>query len=338
MNKSTLQLISILAAAIPAASHAAEIYGSGSMLPVPLMKAWGDSFTQKSPSTRINYQGSSPADGIKRLINKEVDFSCIDMPLNQAALSKDELRQFPVALGAIVPIVNLPNVSAGRFRLDGKTLGDIFLGTITKWNDPEIAALNPGLKLPNENIILVHRASPAGLKTIIGAYISKNNPQWKSTKGDTMSGTWPLSAVEVKSPAENFEMMKKIQYSIGYGTISMASDIGLSYVKLKNKSGNFITPDDASVVSAAEAAKWDENNEYDIDLIDQPGAHSWPLTMATFVLVRKSNEQPEHIRELFKYLDHGLHFGTMNTVSSGYIPMPKTIQVAVRKNLEAPIK
>jgi phosphate transport system substrate-binding protein len=338
LNINILKLILVLLIASPLVAYAIDITGTGSMLPVPLIKAWGDSYVQKSPSTKINYQGSSPADGIKRLIDKEVDFSGIDMPLNQSELNKNELIQFPVALGAIVPVVNLPNVSAGLFRLDGKTLGDIFLGTIKKWDDPEIAALNPGIKLPSENIILIHRASPPGLKTIIGAYISKNNPQWKSSKGDTMSGTWPASAIEVKSPAENFEMMKKTKYSIGYGTITMASDKGLSYVKLKNVAGNFITPDDASVVSAAESAKWDDTNGYDVDLIDQSGAHSWPLTMATFVLLRKDNQHPEHNKEICKFLNYSLHFGTMNTITSGYIPMPKTVQLALRKSLDVASK
>ena len=329
MNVSLLRLVALLLIISPGAAFAVEVNGTGSMIPGPLIKVWAEAYAMRTPTAVIKYKGTSPADGIKRLVSKEVDFSSIDMPLSMAELKKNGLMQFPFALGGVAPIVNLPNVYPGQFRLDGKTLGDIFLGNITKWNDTAIVALNPGVKLPDADIVIVHRVSPPGLSTIIGDYLAKTHPQWKAIKGDGMAGTWPASAIEAKDAVDNFAMIKKTQYCIGYGAVSQVMKQGLVYVQMKNMAGNFISPSDENISAAASNAKWDESNGFDVVLTDQPGASSWPLSMASYALVRKVSEHPERTREALKYFKYSLRYGGLKAVQYDYIPLPDSVRSVV---------
>jgi phosphate transport system substrate-binding protein len=284
----------------------------------------------RTPNSAINFQGSSPADGIKSLVNNEVDFSSIDMPLSAADLKKNGLTQFPFTLGAIAPIVNLPNVYPGQLKLDGQTLGDIFLGNIKKWNDPALVALNPNIRLPDAGIIIVHRTSPPGLSTIIGDYLAKTHTQWKAIKGDGMAGSWPTTSLEAKNPPENLEMIKKTQYAIGYGPVSLAMKNKLSYVRMKNQAGNFVSPSDENISAAAINAKWDESTGFDVVLSDQPGANSWPITGASFVLIRKLSVHPERSREVLKYFKYSFRYGGLKAVEFDYIPLPDSVVSVVR--------
>ena len=330
MNINLLKLVVFLVVTSSTATLAAEATGTGSMIPGPLIKVWGDAYSLYSPGSAIKYKGSNPADGIKRLIGKEVDFSSIDMPLNIAELKKNGIMQFPFALGAVAPIVNLPNVYPGQFRLDGQTLGDIFLGNIKKWNDPAIAALNPKIKLPEEDIIIIHRVSPPGISTIIGDYLAKTNPQWKALKGDGMAGSWPATSIEVKDPIENVETIKKTKFGIGYGPVSQIMKNGLVYVQMKNKAGLFISPSDENISAAAVNASWDESNGFDVVLTDQPGASSWPLSMASFALINKVSAHPERTREILKYFKYSLRYGGLKAVQYDYIPLPDAVSSVVR--------
>jgi phosphate transport system substrate-binding protein len=311
-------------------SLSAELVGAGSMIPGSLMKAWGEVYSRRNSEFLLNYQGSTPAEGIKRIVNKEVDFSAVDMPLNIEELQSKGLMQFPYVLGAIAPIVNLPGVYAGQFKLDGKVLGDIFLGNIKKWNDPAIAALNPRMKLPSENIIIVHRKAAAGVKTIIGNYLAKNNSQWNTVNGDNMGGTWPAGSIEVKDAVENFATLKKTQFSLGYGAIALAMKHGLSYVQLKNQAGNFVSPSFDNVAAAAANAKWDVSNGFNVVLTDQPGATSWPMSFASFLLVRKQSDTPERRRELLKFFKYNFRYGGLKAIENDHIPLPEDVTTTVR--------
>jgi len=329
MNISLPGLLMLLVVLSPAPVSAAEVSGTGSMVAGPLIKVWAEAFTLHSPGSLVKYVGTSPADGIKRLASKEVDFSSIDMPLEMAELKNDGLVQFPVSLGGVAPAVNLPNVYPGQFRLDGNTLGEIFLGNIKKWDDPAIVALNPGIRLPDAEIIIVHRSSPPGLSTIIGDYLAKTNPKWKAIKGDGMAGSWPASAIEVNSPPENIAMIKKTPNSIGYAPISHIMKNGMAYVQMKNKAGNFVSPSDENISAAAENANWDVSNGFGVVLTDQPGASTWPLSMASFALVRQVSEHPERTREVLKYFKYSLRYGGLKAIQYDYIPLPESVRAKV---------
>jgi phosphate transport system substrate-binding protein len=335
MNISLLRLALLLGLISSNVASAVEVSGTGSMIPGPLIKVWAEAYSLRTPGSVVKFQGSSPADGLKRLANKEVDFSTIDMPLNVADLKKNGLLQFPFALGAIAPIVNLPNVYPGQFKLDGQALGDIFLGNIKKWNDPAIVALNPNIRLPDADIVIIHRASPAGLSTIVGYYLARTHTQWKDIKGDTMAGSWPATAIEVKDPPENLAMIKKTQYSIGYGPVSLAMKHGLAYVQMKNKAGNFVSPSDENISASAVNAKWDESKGFEVVLSDQPGATSWPITSASFVLLHKLSEHPERSREVLKYFKYSLRYGGLKAVLYDYIPLPDAVATVVRTSWDS---
>jgi len=310
--------------------HASDVQGTGSMIAGPLIKAWAEVYASRVHNSAISYKSTSPADGIKRLINKEVDFSGIDMPMASEELRKNGLLQFPFALGAIAPIVNLPNVYPGQFRLEGKTLADIFLGNITKWNDKAIAELNPTIQLPNTKIIIIHRTSPEGLSTIIGDYLAKIHPQWRATKKDGMAGTWPENSIAVDNPLKMSEMVTQTKYSIGYGPVALTMKNHLAYVQMKNQSGHFVSPSDENISAAATNATWDERAGFNVVLSDQPGATSWPITSATFVLMRKQDDRPERSKEVLKYFKYSLRYGGLKAVQYDYIPLPETVVAVVR--------
>lgn len=310
-------------------AYAAEASGTGSMIAAPLMKIWADAYSMYSPGSIVKYKGSSPAEGIKSLTSKEVDFSSIDMPLELAKLKKNELVQFPIALGGVAPIVNLPGVYPGQFKLDGQTLGDIFLGNIKKWNDPALVALNPNIRLPDANIIVIHRVSPEGISTIIGDYLAKTHTQWKSIKGDGMAGTWPATAIAVKNPNENIEMNKKTPFAIGYGPVAHIMKNGMAYAQLKNKAGKFISPSDDNIAAAASNASWDENNGFGVVLTDQPGDASWPLSFASFVIMPKVSAHPERSREALKFFKYSLRYGGLKAIQIDYIPLPDSVRSLV---------
>lgn len=308
---------------------AVEATGTGSLIPGPLIRVWAESYSMHSRSASIKFKGSNPAEGIKSLLAKEADFSSLDMPMSVAELNNKGLVQFPFALGGIAPTVNLPNVYPGQFRLDGKTLGDIFLGNIKKWNDPAIVELNPQIKLPDAKIIIVHRVSPPGISTIIGNYLAKVHPQWQAVKGDGMAGNWPANSIEVKDPNENIAAIKNTLYAIGYAPVPHIMKNGLSYVQMKNRDGKFISPSDENISAAAENAKWDENNGLDVVLTDQPGPSSWPLSMASYALMRKVSEQPERGREILQYFKYSMRYGGLKAVQYDYIPLPESVRSVV---------
>ena len=328
-------LIVLAAFVFHGSAYAVELTGTGSMTPGPLIKIWAEDYSARNPSVVIKYQGSSPADGVKRLLSKEVDFSSIDMPLSMEELKKNNLVQIPVALGVIVPMVNLPNIYTGQLRLDGPTLGDIFLGHIKKWDAPAIAALNPNLRLPSADIIVIRRISPPGISTILGDYLAKTHPQWKSIKGDTMAGDWPATSIAVNNPPENIEMIKKTAYSIGYGPASLAIKHGLAYVQMKNKAGNFVSPSDENISAAAANTNWDANDGFNVILTDQSGVNTWPISMTSFILIRKSGEHTERNKELMKYIKYSLRNGGLKAFQINYIPLPEKVSSLVRTNMDS---
>lgn len=332
MNINLLKAVLLITSLFPSYVLGIEVSGGGSMIAGPLIRVWHESYAMRTPTSVINYKGTNPAEGIKQLKGKGLDFSGIDMPLSSADLKKDGLMQFPFALGGVAPVVNLPGVYPGQFRLDGGTLADIFLGKINKWNDPALVALNPNIQLPDQGIIIVHRVSPPGISTIIGNYLAKVHPEWKSVKGEGMAGTWPATSIEVKNPPENIEKIKNTPYAIGYGPIPHIMKNKLAYVQMKNQAGKFVSPSDENVDAAAENAKWDKNEGFDVVLTNQPGATSWPLSFASYVLMHKVSEQPERSRELLKYLKYSLRYGGLKAIQHDYIPLPESVRAVVSSN------
>lgn len=332
MNKVLLRLLALSLLTISSSSFALEANGTGSAIPAPVIKAWAEVYSGRTSGITIKYNGSNPADGVKRVTNKEVDFSLVDMPLSADDLKSKGLIQFPIVIGSIAPIVNLPKVYMGQLKLDAATLADIFLGNIKKWNDPALIAMNPGITLPDANIVVVHRVSPEGVRTIIGAYLALLHPQWKATKGEGMAGIWPATSIEVKTPADNIAAIKNTPYSIGYGPVSIALKNGMAYAQMKNMEGHFISPSDANVSAAAENATWDVSNGFGAVLVNQPGANTWPISSASYVLMRSRSESAEHTRELLKFFKYSLRYGGLKAVEIDFLPLPDLVIPKVRSS------
>lgn len=336
ITKATKYIVSVVWTALilgltnPASAE--EIKGTGTILPAILMNSWGKAYTKHHPAVAFKYKGINTNEGVQSLLNDEIDFAVLDMPLSKEEITKNGFIQFPVALAAVTPIVNIPGVHMGQLRLSGKVIGDIFLGNITVWNDPAIVELNPKAKLPNEPIIVVHRSAPVGVKTIIGEYIAKNNPQWNTLKGSTMTDHWPATAIEAKSPKETFEIMKKTPYSIGYASLPFSIKSGLPYVHLKNPAGYFVGPSDENIIAASINAKWDAQSEFNESLSDQPGMTSWPMTNTSFVLVRKVSARPEQTKLVLNFFKSSLKTGALNAVAADYVPLPHAVRLRVMES------
>lgn len=323
------RVVALFLALSSTAAWAAEITGAGSVFIAPLFSAWGTSYSQHVRKTSIKYEASNASEGIRRISGKSVDFGQTDMPLSIDELKQKGLFQFPATLVAFTPIINIPGVSSGQLRLDGKTLGDIFMGKITKWNDPAIVAMNREIKLPNEAIKVAYRKLGASGTYVLSSYIARHNPAWKDTVGVGLTVAWRTG-----HPMETIKDMAKFikdnPYSIGYTEFSHVIKNGLKYVQLQNRDGQFVKPSPRSVSAAARTAEWDVAKGFYIDLSDVAGAESWPMTSASYILIRKVADNPEHSKELLDYFNWGLRVGDLAAVQGDFIPLPASVCNTVR--------
>jgi len=275
----------------PAASSAApasgaQISGAGATFPAPLYQAWAEDY-QKAKGVRISYQAIGSGGGIKQIEAATVDFGGSDKPLKTEDLDRNKLIQFPTVIGGVVPVVNLPGVTGGQIKLSGALLADIFAGKVTRWNDPQIAALSPGVKLPNLPISVVHRSDGSGTTFLFTSYLSAVNPGWKSGPGASDAVAWP-TGLGGKGNDGVAAFVRQTAGSIGYVEYAYAVQNKLSYVNLQNHDGQFVSPTAAAFAAAAAGADWSKASGFYLLLLDQPGAQSWPITGATFLLLPRT--------------------------------------------------
>src|SRR5215831_9907934 len=287
------------AAAIAVAAHAAEISGAGATFPYPIYAKWAEAYAAKT-GLKMNYQSIGSGGGIKQITANTVDFGASDMPLKPADLEKGDLTQFPMIMGGVVPVVNLPEVQPGQLKLDGKVLAEIYLGKITKWNDPEIAALNSGLKLPNQAIAPVYRSDGSGTTFIFTHYLSEVNPEWKDKIGENTSVQFP-TGIGGKGNEGVSAMASRTSGAIGYVEYAYAKQNKLTYALLENHDGQFANPETKSFQAAAANADWTKAQDFYLLLTNQPGKDSWPITGATFILMHRQQTKPDVAREALNF-------------------------------------
>ena len=278
----------IVAAGLVAAStsaFAADITGAGSTFIYPVLSKWADAYKKES-GNGVNYQSIGSGAGIKQIQAKTVTFGATDMPLTVAQLDKDGLAQWPMIMGAIVPVVNIEGVKAGDMALDGETLAKIYLGTITKWDDPAIKKLNPKLKLPSAAIAVVHRSDGSGTTFNFSDYLSKVSADWKSKIGSGTTVEWPVG-VGAKGNEGVSGNVGQTKNAIGYVEYAYAKQNKLTYTTMVNKAGKTVEPTDEGFKAAAANADWTHAPGYYLILTDQPGDKSWPIVASTFVLMHK---------------------------------------------------
>jgi phosphate transport system substrate-binding protein len=318
------------AAAIAFGAEAAEISGAGATFPYPIYAKWAEAYAAKT-GLKMNYQSIGSGGGIKQITAKTVDFGASDMPLKPADLEKDGLTQFPMVMGGVVPVINVPGISAGQLKLDGKVLADIYLGKIAKWNDPAIAALNSGLKLPDLAIAPVYRSDGSGTTFIFTHYLSEVSPEWKDKVGENTSVQFP-SGIGGKGNEGVSAMASRTVGAIGYVEYAYAKQNKLTYALLRNKDGQFVSPDSAAFRAAAANADWSKSQDFYLLLTNQPGKESWPITGATFILLHKQQSKPEVAREVINFFDWAYLNGGKLADDLDYVPMPENVVKLVKQN------
>ena len=316
--------------------HAAELTGAGATFPYPIYSKWAEAY-KASTGIGLNYQSIGSGGGIKQIKAKTVDFGASDMPLKAEELEKEGLMQFPAIIGGVVPVVNLDGVMPGQLKLTSDVIAGIHLAKITKWNAPEITALNPGLTLPNLAITVVHRADGSGTTFIWCDYLSKANADFKATIGAGTAVKWP-TGVGGKGNEGVAANVQRIKGAFGYVEYAYAKKNKISHAQLKNRDGEFVQPDDETFKSAAANADWQGTPGMGVILTYQTGKNSWPATGASFILMHKT--QPEALtgRAVLKFFDWSYKNGATMASELDYVPLPPAVVKLINETWKAQLK
>ncbi len=308
---------------------AADISGAGATFPAPVYAKWAEAY-KAATGIGLNYQAIGSGGGIKQIKARTVAFGASDKPLTPAELNEAGLMQFPTVMGGVVPVVNLPGVQPGQLHLTGAVLADIYRGAITKWNAPQIAALNRGVKLPALPITVVHRSDGSGTSFLFTSYLSMKSPAWKTAVGASDSVQWP-TGLGGKGNDGVSAFVKQTIGSIGYVEYAYAKQNHATFVLVQNRAGQYPAPVAANFAAAAAGADWTKAPGNYLLLLDEPGAKSWPITGATFILVYKKQDDAASGAAVLKFFDWAYKNGDAAAGALDYVPMPASVKTLMRK-------
>jgi phosphate transport system substrate-binding protein len=323
-----LVILAAAAVGLAGAAQAADITGAGATFPFPIYSKWAEAY-KKETNIGLNYQSIGSGGGIRQIKAKTVAFGATDAPLKGEDLTKEGLVQFPTVMGGVVPAINIPGIDAGKLKLTGPVLAEIYLGTIKKWNDPKITALNAGVTLPDANISPVYRSDGSGTTFVFTDYLSKVSADFKGKLGTNTAVQWPVG-IGGKGNEGVSASVKQVANSIGYVEYAYAKQNKLSYALLQNAEGNYPAPDDKSFQAAAANADWSAAPGFGISLNNQKGAQAWPITAATFLLVHAKPEKPEETQAALKFVDWAYKNGDQLALELDYVPLPANVKDQVR--------
>ena len=330
MRKLMTNLIPLFAGLLCLASFTAQaadavrqIAGAGATFPYPVYAKWAEAYAKKT-GVQVNYQSIGSGGGIQQIKACTVDFGASDAPLQPQELDPAGLLQFPMVMGGVVPVVNIPGVGSGALKLDGTLLADIFLGKITQWNDPRIQTLNQGLKLPAITVNVVHRSDGSGTTWIFTNYLSKLSTEWVSKVGNDKSVAWPVG-IGGKGNEGVASYVQRVKGSIGYVEYAYALQNKMAHVQLRNRDGNFVHPDMKTFQAAAANADWSHSAGFYTVLTDQPGKESWPITGASFILMHRQQVDPAKGRAILDFFDWAYHHGGPMAEQLDYVPIPANV-------------
>lgn len=315
---------------------AADMTGAGATFPYPIYAKWAESY-KAATGNGLNYQSVGSGAGIKQIKARTVDFGASDAPLKAEELEAEGLMQFPMIMGGVVTVVNLDGVAPGQMKLTGNVIADIYLGKITKWNAPEITALNAGLKLPAEDITVVHRADGSGTSFLFTDYLSKVDADFKAKIGSGTAVKWVVG-VGGKGNEGVAANVQRIKGSIGYVEWAFAKKNKLSHTQMKNKDGQFLQPDDDHFKAAAANAEWTKTPGFGVVLTDQAGKTSWPITGVSFILMHKTQADAAKGKEVLKFFDWAYKNGGPAAAELDYVPMPASVVKLVQDSWKAQMK
>ena len=335
--KLTRTAVAIAFAGLSFAAHAQQITGAGGTFPAPVYAKWGEA-AKAAIGIELNYQAIGSGGGQNQITARTVDFGASDAPMDAAKLKSANVLQFPTVMGAVVPIVNLPGIKADELKLTGEVLAEMYAGKITKWNDPKIAALNAGVKLPSIAVAPVYRAEASGTSYVWTSYLSAVSPDWKSAVGASTSVNWPAGS-GAKGNDGVAATVAHTRGGLGYVENAYATQNHLTTTQLKNKAGNFVKPTTEAYQAAASAADFANAPDFAVSLIDLGGAGTWPIVSPTFILLPKDPKDAAKSAAVMKFFDWCYKDGSKIAVQLDYIPMPppvvSLIETAWKKNVMA---
>jgi len=316
----------ILMGVMPFAASAQHITGAGATFPAPLYLRWAET---AAPETGIalDYRAIGSAGGQEQILNRTVDFGASDAPMDAVMLEQGHLLQVPTVMGAVVVIINLPGIAVDELKLTETLIADIYTGAITRWNDPRIAEVNPGLKLPDLAITPIHRAEGSGTTFVWTSYLSAVSPQWKNVAGAATSVPWPAGK-GARGNEGVAAVVRKTTGSIGYVESVYASTNNLTTIKLRNKSGHYAAPSVAAFEAAAAQADWLEAKNFAVNIINMPGDASWPIVSATFILMPADPQDPKQQANVVKFFNWAYNNGAEIATNLHYVPLPRAVRDA----------
>ena len=315
------------------AAHAADITGAGATFPYPIYAKWAEAY-KKAANVGLNYQSIGSSGGIRQIRAKTVTFGATDAPVPGAELDKDGMVQFPAIIGGTVPIINLDGFKPGELRITGEILAEVFMGNILKWNDAKLTALNPGKKLPDQNITVVHRADGSGTTFNFTDYLSVASKSWADKVGKGAAVKWPAaSSVGGKGNEGVAANVARVKGSIGYVEYAYVKKNNLNFMQLRNKDGNYVSPDDKTFAAAAAGADWFSVPGMGLSIVDQKGAQTWPISTASFILMYKSPADKAASQEALKFFDWSFKNGKNLALELDYVPLPDSLTDQIRSKV-----
>ncbi|WP_342617140.1 phosphate ABC transporter substrate-binding protein PstS [Rhodoferax sp. GW822-FHT02A01] len=327
-NHSLLAVAAVASFSFSGVAGAQEITGAGASFPAPIYAKWASDYN-KATGVKVNYQSIGSGGGIKQIDSKTVDFGASDMPQTDDVLKSKGQVQFPTVIGGVVPVINVKGIEPGQLKLTGQLLGDIFLGKVTKWNDPAIKALNPTLPLPDTAIAQVRRADGSGTTFIFTNYLSKVNAEWKSKVGEGTAVNWPVGAGGKGNEGVS-AFVNRLPNSIGYVEYSYVKQNKMNYAVLQNAAGNFVKPEDDAFKAAAAGADW--NKSFYQILTNNPGKEAWPISGATFILMHAKQDKPANGSEVLKFFNWAYANGGKTAADLDYVPLPASVVALIQKS------
>ena len=318
--------------------NAAEITGAGATFPYPIYAKWAEAY-HKATGNTLNYQSIGSSGGIRQINNKTVAFGASDAPVKGEDLDKLGQIQFPAIIGGTVPVINLEGFKPGELRITGPVLAEVFMGNVTKWNDAKLQALNPGKKLPDMNITVVHRADGSGTTFNWTDYLTVVSPEWEKRVGRGAAVKWPAtSSVGGKGNEGVAANVNRVKGAIGYVEYAYVKKNNMTFMQLQNRSGNFVSPDDATFAAAAAGADWFSVPGMGLSIVNQGGKDTWPVTTASFIIMYKDPVDKKASQEVIKFFDWAFKNGAKLSEELDYVHLPDKLQNEIRQRVWSQIK
>ena len=323
---------------VAATSWAADITGAGATFPFPVYAKWAEAY-KKETGVGLNYQSIGSSGGIRQINNKTVAFGATDAPVKGEDLDKLGQVQFPAVIGGTVPVINLEGFKPGELQITGAVMAEVFMGNIVKWNDAKLAALNPGKRLPDQNITVVHRADGSGTTFNWTDYLTTVSPEWASRVGRGAAVKWPAaSSVGGKGNEGVAANVNRVKGAIGYVEYAYVKKNNMTFMQLQNKNGKFVSPDDLTFAAAAAGADWFSVPGMGISIVDQRGDTVWPVTTASFIIMYKDPADKKSSAEVLKFFDWSFKNGKKMAEELDYVSLPDVLTRQIRERVWSQIK